>query len=150
MRRESVIIKIEQSWKAMKAFWLSLQSDFPNDDRSQMNLSIVHLPPKIMENMENREILKSPSVQHVAANIRLMPNGQRLLFEFTCLGDALLLVRLGADASMSLATFIVLCGVGLLIINWLIRILISKKNGHESTPKQRNKDKTKWQNNYKS
>lgn len=34
-----------------------------------------------MLKMEKREILNNPSVQHVAANIRLIPKGQSAVFE---------------------------------------------------------------------
>lgn len=77
---------------------------------------MIYLPPKIMLKMENREILNSPSVQHVAANIRLNPNGQTVVFELIWRCE-LLAVRFDDDegVSMSLAPFIVLCVVVLFI-----------------------------------
>lgn len=44
--------------------------------------AINYLPPKILLNIENLEILNNPNVQHVAANIRLNPYGQIADFEF--------------------------------------------------------------------
>lgn len=43
----------------------------------------LHLPPNIILKMEKRDMLNRPSVQHVAANIRLKPNGHTVVFEFT-------------------------------------------------------------------
>lgn len=75
----------------------------------------IDSPPKIMLKMEKREMLKRPSVQHVAANIRLKPNGHSVVFEFIWRCVPLLLVRFDADVSMSPATLIVLlCGVVLI------------------------------------
>lgn len=77
--------------------------------------------------MEKRDILKRPSVQHVAANIRLTPYGQTLVFEFDwfrCVDVLLVLlllllallllllllfVRFDADVVIPHDAFIVLC-----------------------------------------
>lgn len=72
--------------------------------------------------MEKRDILKRPSVQHVAANIRLNPNGHTLVFEFDWCDDAVLLlllllllvllfvfVRFDTDVVVSHDALIVLC-----------------------------------------
>lgn len=61
--------------------------------------------------MEKREILNRPSVQHVAANIRLTPNGHSFVFKFICRCDVAL-VRFDVVVSVLLA--IVLCGVDLI------------------------------------
>lgn len=43
--------------------------------------------------MANREILKRPRVQHVAANIRLNPFGQTVDLKCSLLGDVLVSFR---------------------------------------------------------
>lgn len=67
-----------------------------------------------MLNMENRDKLNKPSVQHVAANIRLTPNGHVFDFVFVLrcvlllLLVLLLLVLIVCSGTVSIS--VVLCG----------------------------------------
>lgn len=66
-----------------------------------------------MLNIENREILNKPNVQHVAAKMRLNPNGQIFVFELICRCVSLLLLLLlfaRFDVTVSISFAIVLCG----------------------------------------
>lgn len=63
-----------------------------------------------MLNIENREILKKPNVQHVAARIRLKLNGQVFGFRLNCRVPLLLLsslfARFGVTVSISVAILV--------------------------------------------